>query len=73
MEHNTDKVVKNPNCRLRINWLFYKRGRQFELGTTENKSRARLELGAAELQVQRSPWQSFYFYFIFYFISFAYY
>ena len=55
-----DKRVKNPNW-LEANQLaIYKHGRRFELGTTVNKPsysvavRAGLDLGASELQVQRS-------------------
>ena len=35
IQHNR---IKNPNWQETTGWLFYKRGRGFELGTTENKS-----------------------------------
>ena len=51
--------VKNPNLAGPNQLAIYKRGRGFELGTTESKSssvevRAGLELGTSELQVLRS-------------------
>ena len=39
MEHNYDNMVKDPNRKEENKqWLLYKRGRGFELGTTVNKS-----------------------------------
>ena len=51
--------VKNPNWPEANQLAIYKHGRGFELVTTVNESmqlavRAGLELGASELQVQRS-------------------
>ena len=46
--------VKYPSWPKANQSAINKRGREFELGTTLNKSRAGLELGASELQVRRS-------------------
>ena len=55
---NETTWLRIPTGRRRTSWLFYKRGRGSELGTTVKQIqlavRTGLELGATELQVQRS-------------------